>query len=99
MRAQDTANREAAGESLWTDAFDEQVLRRLATLWEVLESEELRDDYESGRYVATLMRLEGGWQVEEYLTPGHLATAGVQPPNFVLDLLDCVYKSLDRSKE
>lgn len=93
-RQQETAAREAAGESLWTTDFDVRACVRIASAWSAFE-QAASESYgpEVRNVIANHLRQEGGWGL----------TGGVDPEDFTrkialdlrLDMLATVPLALD----
>lgn len=89
-RLQETAAREADGQSLWRDDFDEQALVRIAEAYHLIEQrfesplrQPLRVD------VAQQMRAQAGWQVGQVPPDGLVKM--LDNTGFVLDSLGAIY--------
>lgn len=73
---QDIAAREAAGESVWRDEFDERALVRIAEFWRILEKD--LNSYSGDRLdeiIAGVLRMSAGWQIKAF-GPGALVNTG-----------------------
>lgn len=86
-RQQETAAREAAGESLWTTDFEERALVRLRAVWHLFE-----EQYGIGSTVASILKHQGGWDYGQYVAPRDLAYD--QNPDTRLDMIAAVAAAL-----
>lgn len=89
-RERETAEREAVGESLWTSTFEKSARVRLAAVWENFENQ-LESDWHPGgfgEFVSTVLRVDGGWDLDPRVLPDHLRRASDE---LVQDMLGAVY--------
>lgn len=97
QRENEFAMREAAGEPLWTEVFDERAIERLDSLWKMLESS-IAGPYVDTRAghasrIAATLRVEGGWPVPDRVQSGALKTAFELSSELALDMLESVIQS------
>lgn len=86
------AERETAGESLWTEEFDERAIKRLDALWKRFESG-VGSATSRALYawrIAERLRSEGGWTVPERVTSGSLKGAFQLSHELALDMLEAM---------
>lgn len=92
-RARETAEREAAGDNLWSTEFSKRALVRLDAIWEIVV--ELRSyDREYPQRIAQYMRVWGGYAVPSELHPGAFVHRSLGHTEFILDLLGSITKVL-----
>lgn len=93
-RIQDNARREAQGEDLWRDEFDQRALTRLDGYWEIFANNGGYSPSKVASTLATMMRSKGGWEVSYPFRPGAFRQYRSQDALFHLDLLECVAQVL-----
>lgn len=97
LRETETAEREAAGEALWSNTFDIRALRRIGTAYETCVNAEAEKSWDIHERVARIMRLEGGW-ANDSVSPDELITqAQTAPLPWTLDALECIFQALKRT--
>lgn len=97
-RVQETTEREAAGEKLWTLEFDDRSLTRLDGIWELF-AEDPWYAHEFPSRIARLMRVWGGHRVGSELFPGAFLNRGRGKTEFILDLLGSITRVIQDMPE
>lgn len=87
--------REASGESLWTEAFDSRAVTRLNEIWRLMDEVhyERTGNYRRSSEVAAMLRIQGGWTVPAALSAGALQPSNKQNLEFTLDILEAFIKT------
>lgn len=99
-RDRETAEREANGESLWSEEFDARALQRIVTLWDLIEGRQIKQAWEVRESVASVMRLEGGWSVGDMVGSGFVLThSRVGGIPFLLDLLETGHHVMSNGRD
>lgn len=99
-REEEFRAREAAGEDLWTDQFDDRSLRRLDAMWEILENaDRSRQDYEIHALISRRLRLNDGHPVGDYVGPGTFGSRCAQDPALAADLIEAILWAFPSARE
>lgn len=89
-RMKDTERLEANGQDLWTEKFDETALRRLDGIWSIVEANSSFPDYVIQQRISLVLRAQGGYNVQNYVEPGHFVASRMRGTDFILDLLGAI---------
>lgn len=97
-RAAEFAEREAAGERLWTDELDARVRRRLDALWEIADRH-AEDVWRCSADISTSLRLNAGWDVADEIRARAFVASQERGTEFALDLLEAFLKAYAREQD